>query len=278
MTDLARPAVLPAPSPRAELAGIVLLVWAGLAAIPLGLGEIAFSWDALNHHMYLGWIAFSPRFDRDFVAAGYQAYQYPYLYWPAYQLAALGVPGMWAGVILDSLYVTAVPALWLLARACVPQAGWEGVLLRAGAVVLAFLAQLPLSLMDVTANDLLAAIPLVWAVALAIVAMEARDTRGWFTPARLVALSGFAAGLAVAAKFSNGPIGLLLPLLWVLPPGTWLGRLGNVVRGGLWSMAGFLLAYGFWGWQLWEHFGNPMYPFYDYYFGFLRAAVGWQQP
>jgi len=278
MTALARKAPPPAPSPRVELWATVLLVWAGLVAIPLGLGEIAFSWDALNHHMYLGWTAFSPRFDRDFVGAGYQAYQYPYLYWPAYKLAALGVSGMWAGAVLNSLYVSVVPALWLLARACVPQAGWEGTLLRVGAVILAFLAQLPLSLMDVTANDLLAGIPMVWAVALAIVAMEGPAPRGWFTPARLVSLSGVAAGLAVAAKFSNGPIGLLLPLLWVLPRGSWMDRLRNVVRGGLWSIVAFLLAYGYWGWQLWDHFGNPMYPFYDYYFGMLRAAVGWRQP
>lgn len=269
---------LPPPARRTELLAVCLLVWAGLVAIPLGLGEIGLSWDALNHHMYLGWTAFSPRFDRDFLAASYQSYTFPYLYWPAYKLSALGFSGMWAGAVLVSLYVYVVPALWLLARAMIPQRDWEGTLLRMGAVALAFLGQLSLSLMDVTMNDISAGIPLVWAVALGVCALDARHLPRWLAPARALDLSGFAAGVAVAFKLSNGPLALVLPLLWVLAPGPVLQRVWNVVRAGLWTWAAFLLVYGYWGWQLWEQFGNPLYPFYDQWFAPLRAVVEWRQP
>jgi hypothetical protein len=41
-------------------------------------------------------------------------------------------------------------------------------------------------------------------------------------------------------------------------------------------LAGFTICYGYWGWQLWTHFGNPIYPFYDAQFAPLRALLGWQ--
>jgi hypothetical protein len=267
-----------APGARNELLLVMAGMWLILAAIPLGLGGMGISWDALNHHVYLGWTAFNPRFDRDWLAASYQSYQYPYLYWPFYKLVQLQVSGMWAGVVLVSLHILVVPALWLIARTCVPVRSWEGTLLRAGAVLLAFLGQLTLSLMDNTANDLYAGAPLVWAVALGLIASQAREPGGWLTPARAVALSGAFAGLAIAFKFSNGPLVLVVPLLWALAPGTPLQRLGQVLRGTSWSIVAFVLAYGWWGWQMWHLFGNPMYPLYDPWFAVLRELAEWRQP
>jgi hypothetical protein len=266
------------PAPRMELLLVVAVVWLLLASIPLGLGGIGISWDALNHHVYLGWTAFSPRFDRDWLAASYQAYTYPYLYWPFYKLVELQVPGMWAGLALVSLHVLMVPALWTIARACVPERSWEGTALRAGAVLLAFLGQLTLSLMDTTANDLYAASPLVWAVALGLVASQTPSPGAWLTPMRAVALSGGLAGIAIAFKLSNGPLVLVMPLLWALVPDTSMRRLGYVLSGTAWSIAAFALAYGWWGWQLWQYTGNPIYPFCENWFALVRELVAWQKP
>ena len=109
------------PLPRVELTALVLVAWAAFASIPLALGGIGLGWDALNHHVYLGWIADQPRFDRDFLAASYQSFQYPYLYWPFFKLFQSGISGAWAGVVLDSFNVLLVPPLWMLARVCVPE-------------------------------------------------------------------------------------------------------------------------------------------------------------
>jgi hypothetical protein len=267
------------PSERTELVVTVVVAWLLLAAIPLGLGGIGISWDALNHHVYLGWTAFEPRFDRDWLAASHQAYQYPYLYWPVYKLVQLQATGMWAGVALISLNVLMVPALWWVAHICMPARSWEGTALRAAAVLMAFLGELTLSLTDTSANDLYAASPLVWAVALGLAAAwQSRAPGAWLTVSRAVAMSGAFAGIAVAFKFSNGPLVLLMPLLWALVPGTPGQRLGQMVRGTAWSIGAFILAYGAWGWQLWQHFGNPMYPFYDNGFELLRELAGWRQP
>jgi hypothetical protein len=248
-----------------ELGVMVIAAWVAFITIPLALGEIGLSWDALNHHIYLGWTAQSPRFDRDMFAAAGQTTQFPYLYWPVYKLYALDLPGKWAGAVLATLNVAAVPAVWLVARACVPGDRLYEAFMRLLAVVLAFITAVMLSLFDSTSNDLLAAIPLAWAIAFGL----RSDRRG-------IVLSGLCAGTAVAFKLSNGPLAIVLPLLWLMGAGSPRQKILYVVAGSGAVIVAFVLVYGFWGWQLWSHFGNPIYPFYDHWFAVLRSALGWQ--
>lgn len=258
---------------------LVLVLIAGalaLGSIPVALGHIGLSWDALNHHIYLGWSVEHNRFDRDYLAASYQAYTFPYLYWPIYKLALGGASGVTAGLVMALIHVTAVPAVWLLARSCVPGASAFDIAMRWCAVVLAFASGVVLSFFDSTANDLMAAIPLVWAVALALQLFD-DNCPSWLAPHRAVMLSGLLAGVSVAFKLSNGPIAILLPLLWVAHPGSLRQRASLLLQGGALGAVGFLLAYGYWGAQLWTHFGNPIYPFYDHWFEPLRALAGWQR-
>ncbi len=62
---------------RWEFPALMLFTWLAFIAIPLSLGQIGISWDALNHQIYLGWSAESPRFDLDFLAASYQSSSFP---------------------------------------------------------------------------------------------------------------------------------------------------------------------------------------------------------
>jgi hypothetical protein len=245
-----------------------------MSAVPVCLGGIGLSWDALNHHIYLGWVAQHARFNEDFAAASYQSYQFPYLYWPVYRLATGGASGITAGVVLALLQSLAIPPAWLVARACCPGATRTDVGLRAFAVILAFLGGVTLSLLDSTSNDMFAAIPVLWAIALAFVAADEpahaqRRVMTWLL------LSGLCAGISVAFKLSNGPLVVLMPIAWFMAPGTVRQRLLCVVLACFATLTGFLLAYGYWGWQLWVHTGNPVYPFFDEGFEPLRAFTGW---
>lgn len=274
-----RPAPLERPAPAALLRheGLVvcLAAWLFMLATPLSLGQLGLSWDALNHHIYLGWTAQQPRFDRDYLGAGYQAFQSPYLYWPVYRMAAGGFSGMAAGAVLASLHVVIVWPVWRLARLCVPGATVFDLALRVLATALALLSAVVVSAFGSTMNDVLAAAPLVAAVALALEpaaqpgAMEPRLAR------RYVLLSGLGAGLAVALKLSNGPLAVLMPALWLCSVRGGRGRLHAVLLGSAGAVAAFLLAYGPWGWQLWQRFGNPVFPFQDDWFVPLRAWLHW---
>jgi hypothetical protein len=258
-----------------ELAAIVLAAWALLAVMPLARGELGISWDALNHQIYLGWTAAHPRFGLDVLPAQYQTYQYPYLYWPVYQLALGGASGAQAGLALASLQLLNVPPVWIIARHCIPAPGAFGAFMRFVAVSLAFLSGLVLSMLDSTSNDLLAAAPFLWAAALAL-GPATGGGRGPHAARRRIAISGLLGGISVACKLSNGPLVLLLPVLWALAPGRPRDRALAVLIGGLAVLAGFAVAYAPWGWQLWSHFGNPFFPLADNWFEPVRAWVGWR--
>lgn len=259
----------------ARTEGWVVCVVGALAfvAIPLWIGHLGISWDAVNHHIYLGWTAEHPRFERDYLAASYQGYQYPYLYWPVYKLAMAGVSGTTAGVVLALLHALAIPAAWLIARSCIPGDDVFSAGMRAASVLLAFLSGAVLSLFDTTSNDLIAAIPLLWAYAVALRPLVRPERAAM----RWIVVSGVLAGASVAFKLSNGPLALVIPVLWLWPAGPPARRLLRCVVGGLALLASYGLLYGYWGWQLWSHFGNPIYPLYDNWFASLRDFSGWRR-
>lgn len=259
----------------AEVLIVTAIVWAGVLAYLLEDGKgMRLSWDALNHHFYLGWIADGTRFDKDFLAGGYQSLQYPYLYWPVYKLAAAGAGPWTAAIVMTTLHLLAAPALWLIARAGIPGDGMAPAAMRALAVAMAFVSVAVLSMFTASSNDLLAGIPLVWAIALCVDAL--RPVAANRTGLRVAVLSGLLAGAAVAFKFSNGPIAVLMPLLWTfLPADSKVGRAKHVAAGCAAAVVGTVLAYGSWGWQLWKHFGNPIYPFADSLFAPVRSVLGW---
>lgn len=265
---------VPAALLRWEGVLVCFVAWAFLLAIPLSLAELGLSWDALNHHIYLGWTAQRHRFDLDFLGAGFQSFQSPYLYWPVYEMAMLGWSGTAAGAVLASLQTLVVWPVWMLSRACVPGGAFFELALRALATALALLSCVVLSMFDATMNDLLAAVPLVWALALALEPVA----QPGLEPAavrRVVLLSGLCAGFAVALKLSNGPLAIWLPALWLLCARHWRGRLTGALLGSAGTLLGFLLGYGYWGWLLWRHFGNPLFPFHHQWFAPLRGWLGW---
>jgi hypothetical protein len=230
------------------------------AALPLQAGVWGMSWDALNHHFYLGLISEAPRWHLDVTAASVQGWQYPYLYWPVYRLALLPVPGAVAGALWAAfLCALIVPPIWITSLRLLPQTGGaaQAVFERSAACVLALLSLVIVSALGTTANDPLAAVPLLWGVAL--MAVPAASDRRAAAAAALW-------GVSAAFKLSNA---LALPLLlvwWWRSPGWPLPlRRGLAILAG--AMGGFALAYGPWGWQLWRRMGNPFYPFFQSVFG-----------
>lgn len=248
----------------AELFGITALFAALMAALPLHAGLWGWSWDALNHHVYLGLISESPRWDLDVTAASVQGWQYPYLYWPVYRLALLPLDGAMAGALWAAfLCALIVPPVWLISLRLLPQADTsragaaQAVFERSAACALALLSLVVLSSLGTTANDPLAAVPLLWALAL-MATPDASDRRA--------AAAAALWGVSCAFKLSNAlAIPLLLVWWWRKPgwPLPWRRGLGLAIGG----LAGFTLAYAPWGWQLWRQMGNPFYPFFQSVFG-----------
>jgi len=243
-----------------EVLVLTTLAAASAAMLPLTEGYWGWSWDGLNHHVYLGMMAESSRLGHDVIAAGYQSYQYPYLYWPVYRLSLFEGTGAVAAAIWAAAQAAVlVPPVWLISLRVLPtrQGYWIGASERLAACALAFMSTVVVAALDTTANDLLAAVPLLWAFAV-LAAEPASDRRA--------AVASALWGVSSAFKLSNA---IFLPLLlwWWWTPGR---RVPSMRRGGTMALAaslGFLVAYGPWGWQLWRLTGNPLYPFLGPLFG-----------
>jgi hypothetical protein len=254
-----------------EWAVVVLLAAAIAAWLPLSAGYFGWSWDALNHHVYLGLVAEHPRWDLDVLAASVQTYQYPYAYWPVYRLSLLSGSGAWLGAAWAGMQgaLVAMP-VWCVSLRLLREnddgngngngngadVGWPAVAQRAAACALAFMSFVVLAGMVTTASDILAAVPLLWAVA---VSLGSPQTLGRaFASAALW-------GMAVALKLSNA---FFLPLLvawwWQRQrPHLPLQRALALAAG---ATLGFGLLYAPWGWSLWRHTGNPFYPYLNWVF------------
>lgn len=243
-----------------ELLLLTLLAMAAAAALPLSNGQFAWSWDALNHHVYLGMTAEHPRWDLDVIPASNQSYQYPYLYWPVYRLSLLSAPGVVLGVVWASLQAgLLLPPLWFISLRLLPDQGsaWEGALWRAAGCAMGAMSLILLVGLETTANDLLAAVPLLWAIAV-----------GLHTPPnnRQAFLAAALWGISAAFKLSNG-LFIFWLLVWWWVPGQAHWPLRRGVALALGAIVGFGAAYTPWGLQLWQLTGNPFYPEFASLFG-----------
>ncbi len=246
--------------PWLEAALVTLLAAMACACMPLYAGVWAFSWDALNHHVYLGLVAEQSRWHLDVRAANSQTYQYPYLYWPVYRLSMLEIDGAWAGALWSAaLAALIVPPVWLASWHLLPRQGSHAQALfeRVMAVALALCSIVVLAALNTTANDPLAAVPLLWAVAL-MCASQPTATRA--------ALAAALLGVAIAFKLSHV---LALPLLavWWWQARSTAKPLRLVATLGGSCALGYAAAYAPWGWQLWRHMGNPFHPVLPSLFG-----------
>ena len=244
-----------------EVALLTAAAALGGASLALKAGHWGWSWDALNHHVYLGMLAEHSRWHLDLLAANYQAYQYPYPYWPIYRISLLDGNGLvvlmiWAAAQSALL----MPPVWLTAHQLLKRDGgaaWELPLARTAACVMAYLNAIVLLASGTSTNDLLATLPLIWALALHL---------GQPNTDRRALLCAALWGVSVALKWSNG---LMLPVLlcwW------WQGAAPNFpLRRGAALATGAVLGFGLtwlpWGLQLWRATGNPFYPYFQAWLG-----------
>lgn len=257
-----------------EASLVTLIVGLIFLSIPLNQGGIGLSWDALNHQIYLGWVASAERFSLDLFAAASQSYQYPYLYWPLWVAAEAGWGGVSAGIFLAMIHVAAVPPVWIVAYSFIPGVNPYTTLFRCAAVAMAFMSALPLKTLESTGNDLMAAMPFLWGVAIVCrIAASAVPGRRLFLPIA-TGVAGALIGLSLALKLSNAPIAVAVPIFLLMVSGPWHQRLRLLLCFSLWCVVSFISFYGWWGMMLWDQFRNPIFPLYDPIFiGYLGPSL-----
>ena len=245
--------------------------WPAVLAVCLGMGALLSlsrgqdaNWDLRNYHLYNAWAWLHGRDAVDIGAAGLQSWFNPVLDLPYYLLSAgplqhaprwlAAVQGLWFGLLVFLTFGIAAALARLQGR----RFGFVDAL----AVAIGATGTMAVSQAGLTTNELPIGCLVLAGVALFLRALGRPDGPSW----RTLLLAGLCAGVAAGLK----PTAIVYPVAAGFAAAVALrpGRLA--VRGffalALGSGCGFLLAYGWWGWHLYRHFGNPVFPMFNQWF------------
>lgn len=206
------------------------------------------NWDLQNYHLYAPYAALHGRLGMDWFAAGFQGYLNPtedipyYLakmvLFPDHPVIVAALAGLPFGYLI---FIT-----FNIARAVMPDNVWSAFL----ATVLGLTGATTLSEVGTTYDDILIADFVLTAVFLLLNDNSER--------LRAVAIAGLLVGCAVGLKFTAVIFvpGFFMLTIWKNPRLV----LRYIITAAFFAGLGFLAVWGWWGWQLWLDFGNPLFP------------------
>jgi hypothetical protein len=220
------------------------------------LGQDA-NWDMQNYHYYNPWAWWHGRiFDWDVAAAQIQTYHNPLLDFPFFAMVNATWPARAIALVLSIPTALAGFFVYKLAGILFDDLrGGERWTAIACAVIIGTTSAMGLGALSVTMNEwplaALLAFALWWLV-------RGQDARGEIAPSALI-IAGIAAGVATGGKLTAAPFALALCVAILLPSPR--SRLAAASWYALGAGCGFAVSYGPWGYELWTHFRNPIFPY-----------------
>jgi len=216
-----------------------------------------FNYDQQNYHIGIPFLLAHGMFWESVAPAGIASYLNPYAleiqFFAIRHLSGIGFAVTLAVVQSSAFMIAGLISADIAKLASGSRAVAFGLL----GFALSLLAPMPLSQAGTTFTDLTTAVPVLAAYALLL-------TRGrWFSPLTSAALAGALLGTATALKLTNGVFALgVVGFALAGPDGpreriVWL--LGCMVA----AILAFAVVGGPWHLALWQHFGNPVFPFYN---------------
>jgi hypothetical protein len=241
----------------------LLVVGSGVAALLQGQDS---NIDLYRYRLYVGYALLHGRLDQDLAPAALSTYLPPMLE-AFHYLGITHLPPRAFSFLLGCLQGLNALVVLLLARVALPD-DRNRRLFAMLAALLAATGPTARSLLGTTLGDTTASLPAMLALLIAMQAL--RGSNGVQTPKKnsvlLLACSGALAGVAVGLKltmaFACVAIGVLVASALpgrLIPIGAALASLGGVVLG-------YFAVAGYWGYQLWERFANPLFPFMNQVF------------
>ena len=243
---------LPRLFPEAVVVAL-LIVGSGVGSLLLGQDA---NTDLHRYRFYIGYAFVHGRLDTDLVPAALGTFLNPTLD-AFHYLGIAHLPPRLFGFLLGALQGLNPALVFLLARRLLnPGPGSGALAVLVG--VLAATGPTAHSLLGTTMGDTTASIPFLLSLLVVLGDREAPDERkgawAWLG-------AGFLAGASVGLKLTTGPYVVALGALIVLMVLGRQVRVGAVPAFLAGAVLGFMAFGGFWGWQMWQRFGNPLFPF-----------------
>ena len=247
-------------TPRAQLWACLLVPLAcGLLSLAYGVDA---NWDLFSTHLYNPYAWLNGRLDLDLAPAGFQTYFNPLLDVP-YWWMSQHWPAPLAGFLMGAVHGLNFILLLGITRAALPGLPDEDryrlplLLALAGCLTANFLSVLGNSMGDdATALFVLGGLSLLLRYWQALLGDWRRAI-----PALLAA--GIVAGLGAGLKLTNAPYALALCLALFTLPMSWAGRLRLAFLFGIGVLIGLGITAGYWWWEMWSRFHNPLFPMFS---------------
>ncbi len=256
-----------------RLAG--LLLWLipplGFGMLALYLGQDA-NWDLRNYHFYNAYAFIRGRLGFDIAPAQTPTYYNPLFHVPFYYLVTY-LPPRAVGFVLGALQGLNLPLLYRVARPFIHDSKpCRAAFIALFIALLGTLGAANISEVGTVFGDNVISILLLGALWLMV---EKRHQLAAQAPiAATIALSaGLLAGLAVGLKQPTAVYGLGLGVAVLALALPWPRRLMLVIAFGVGGFAGIACTGGYWLYQMWSHYGNPLFPYFNSVFHSPMASL-----
>lgn len=243
---------------RRPLGGVaVALLFGGVASLMRGVDT---NWDLRNYHFYNPWAWLNGRLYWDYAPAQVQSYHNPLLDLPFFALIDARLPAFVIVFLMGVPFGLALYFFFRLARWATTDLGIERERLVLVAILLVGLTGAAgLSQIGSTMNE--------WATAslvLAALFVVVRAVRGTGAPDLFAScVAGLLCGIATGLKLTAAIYAVSLACAFLV---SFRGREGYARSALTFTtciLVGFALAYGYWGFVLWERFRNPFFPYFN---------------
>lgn len=228
------------------------------------------NWDLLNYHLYNPYAFLNGRIESDLAPAGVQTYFSPMLdiaYFKTIGQLGPKTVGFLLGFLqgLNFLLLTGIAHAVLKDQR--HRRRYALLLALAGVLCIGFLAEVGTTMHD----SLVALLPLLslWMILSSIGSMTGGDRR---RGSAMITGAGVVAGIGIGLKLVTAIYALPLCLSMLLLPLSWTERFKLAFLFGFSVLAALLVTGGYWLYEIWRLFGNPLFPqFNNIFHGELAA-------
>jgi len=225
------------------------------------IGRKDLNFDQLNYHYFLPYSLLTGRIDQDLLPANSASFLNPVAYIPFYWMVAHEWHSIAITIVLAAIHSLNLIVVYKMTYEIFGnsiQQHWRTTLALFAAI---FALLSPIYLLEVGTSfaDITTSIFVLLAM---LQGLRSDSNTKW---KRSILIAGISLGIAIGLKLSN--IIYSLPcLILVAQVQPTIKRAGQaILLLAVGSTIGLIFANGYWGWQMWTHYHNPFYPFFDNY-------------
>lgn len=255
-----------------------------LGVIPLVSGFVSLflgkdiNWDLRNYHYYNAYAFLANRMDFDIAPAQLQTFINPIADIPFY-LMAKSFPAWVSGFVIGFVHGFNLSLVfmifWKLSKDInLRRRFLTGIcLVSISGIAPGFISEL-----GNTMHDNLTSLFVLGALFLLLLATEKANHHQPKVSRLYIGAAGLVMGIGVGIKPSIVIFAMSSALIFTLLQPSWRNKLTSLFLYGAAGMTGGLISAGFWWWEMWVRFQNPLFPFYNHIFKssyFTTMEINW---